>query len=661
MPKSSTGKEKEKKDGLKASLANLAHEYSNIKQYPLRFPFGKEHTAALRELRNNKEIIITRPDKGNGTVLMNKTDYIARMMEILGHETKFECLGGCDKHDRTGQIERALQAYLLQQRKAGEISSEIFDRIHPTGSVRPRMYGLPKVHKPKPISLRPILSMVGSAQHELARWLAEVIRPVLNRYSSNVVKDSFSFCADLQDYGHVSDSAFMCSFDVVSLFTNVPIDETIQICLDTLYRSDIKPPSISEGVLKKLLLKATCGVEFSYNDKMYRQKDGVAMGSPLGPVLANIFLGFCECRIPDDLWPHLYRGFVDDTSALLDSRDGALAFLKCLNELHPSLQFTMESEDDGQLPFMDVRVRKEENVFATAVYRKPTFTGLYTRWDSYCPTSQKIALVRSLVQRAMRICSPQYVDGEMETLQSIFEKNGHPGSIVSRVIQQTLESEPRRTSQQRRARCSYAFLGSALSQLLSGIGSTGLRLMLFPTARRSALLRPAECSTRARKTYFQRKAWVTSFTFSAVHESRAKLEGRHNAWKNASSSTFLRAWSVRLGLRRRSQRRRRRRRTRRTRGRRRWRRRREQQIKAITVQMEKARKRTWHWKQLNKTVTAHAQMAGTGMSWKSQNQTAVLHVIWRLPANAERRFVSRMSPHAFRSSLGQEMPVTLSS
>ena len=312
------------------------------------------------------------------------------------------------------------------------------------------MYGLPKVHKPKPIPLRPILSMVGSAQHELARWLAEVIRPVLNRYSSNVVKDSFSFCADLQDYGHVSDSAFMCSFDVVSLFTNVPIDETIQICLDTLYRSDIKPPSISEGVLKKLLLKATRGVEFSYNDKMYRQKDGVAMGSPLGPVLANIFLGFRECRIPDDLWPHLYRRFVDDTFALLDSRDGALAFLKCLNELHPSLQFTMESEDDGQLPFMDVRVRKEENVFTTAVYRKPTFTGLYTRWDSYCPTSQKIALVRSLVQRARKICSPQYLDGEMEMLQSIFEKNGYPGPIVSRVIQQTLESEPRPTSQQRK-------------------------------------------------------------------------------------------------------------------------------------------------------------------------------------------------------------------
>ena len=170
-------------------------------------------------------------------------------------------------------------------------------------------------------------------------------------------------------------------------------------------------------------------------------------------MLANIFLGFCECRIADDLWPRLYRRFVDDTFALLDSRDGALAILGCLNELHPSLHFTMESEDDGQLPFMDVRVRKEGNVFTIltiAIYRNRPFTGLYTRLDSYGPTNQKIALVCSLVQRARKICSPQYLDGEVNTLQSIFEKNGYPGPIVSRVIQQALESEPMRTGEQRK-------------------------------------------------------------------------------------------------------------------------------------------------------------------------------------------------------------------
>ena len=320
----------------------------------------------------------------------------------------------------------------------------MYERIRPTGFVRPRMYGLPKVHKPKAIPLRPILSMVGSAQHELARWLAEVIRPVLQRYSANTVKDSFSFCADLQDFGHVGDNVFMCSFDVVSLFTNVPIDEAIQICLDTLYRSDIKQPKISEELLKKLLYKATCDVEFSFNDSMFRQVDGVPMGSPLGPVLANIFLGFWEDRIPNEMWPRMYRRFVhvDDTFSVVDLRERVLQFLDCLNGLHKALKFIMESEEEGQLPFLDVLVMKEAGKFATTIYRKPTFTGLYTRWDSYCATSQKIALLRSLTQRGKKICSPQHLGNEITKLKSIFSINGYPEPIVDRVMRHVLESGP---------------------------------------------------------------------------------------------------------------------------------------------------------------------------------------------------------------------------
>ena len=127
---------------------------------------------------------------------------------------------------------------------------------------------------------------------------------------------------------------------------------------------------------------------------MFRQTDGVAMGSPLGPVLANIFLGFDESLIPESQWPRLYRRFVDETFSLVESRDSAVKFLHCLNELHTGvLKFTMEGEEERQLPFMDVLVHSELNRFTTSVYPKPTFTGLYTPWDSYCPTSRKIALI----------------------------------------------------------------------------------------------------------------------------------------------------------------------------------------------------------------------------------------------------------------------------
>ena len=161
----------------------------------------------------------------------------------------------------------------IRKVEENQISAEVYNRIRPTGSVRPRMYGLPKVHKTEPIPLRPILSMVGCAQHEMARWLAEILQPVLNRFSTLLVKDSFEFCKVLRDFGPVQEDSFMCSFDVKSLFTNVPIDETIEICLDTLYRSDIQPPDIEETLLKKLLLKATRDVEFSFYNRMYRQID----------------------------------------------------------------------------------------------------------------------------------------------------------------------------------------------------------------------------------------------------------------------------------------------------------------------------------------------------------------------------------------------------
>ena len=108
--------------------------------------------------------------------------------------------------------------------------------------------------------------------------------------------------------------------------------------------------------------------------------------------------------------------------------------MRTLNSLHPCLKFTVEKERERSLPFMDVRVTRKEKL-VRSVYRKPTFTGLYTRWDSFCPTQHKTNLVRSLVNRAIKICSSETLEEELDMLKEIFSKNGYPMEMVKRIME----------------------------------------------------------------------------------------------------------------------------------------------------------------------------------------------------------------------------------
>ena len=108
----------------------------------------------------------------------------------------------------------------------------------------------------------------------------------------------------------------MSNLDVDSLFTNIPLEETINIYINFFYNNEDVIEDINKSEFKNLLSLATQEFYFIFNDVLYTQKDGVAMGSSLGPTMSNVFLSFYKVKwleqYPKEFRPVFYRRYVAD-------------------------------------------------------------------------------------------------------------------------------------------------------------------------------------------------------------------------------------------------------------------------------------------------------------------------------------------------------------
>ena len=149
----------------------------------------------------------------------------------------------------------------------------------------------------------------------------------------------------------------------------------------------------------------TLSLEFSFNETMYKQTEVVAMGSPLGPALANIFVRYFKSKLffrVQNLT--IYFRYVDDTFAIFKQEGDVDYFLATLNRLHPVLKLTFEKEHDSKLPFLDIIiVERTELGFDTSVCPKPAFSCQIHPLGILQPEKTKTNVIATLVHRAFII------------------------------------------------------------------------------------------------------------------------------------------------------------------------------------------------------------------------------------------------------------------
>ena len=193
-------------------------------------------------------------DKGNKIVILNRSDYVSKLNKMLEDISKFKRVnieeGKAMNH--LIHMEERIIRLLKSLEGQGEISEKEKNDLYPSGSKPGVLYVLAKIHKALEDgtpSFHPILSAIGTPTNNLAKFCDQLLKPLTS--NGYTIKDSFSFAKEVLDFDA---SCFMASFHIKSLFTNIPLTETLNLCVQNLYRNQTHVNNLTKSSFYKFIL-----------------------------------------------------------------------------------------------------------------------------------------------------------------------------------------------------------------------------------------------------------------------------------------------------------------------------------------------------------------------------------------------------------------------
>ena len=248
-------------------------------------------------------------------------------------------------------------------------------------------------------------------------------------------KTNFSLSVNnFSDYKFTeSEKSVLCKGVQFAILPN----EVIDICIDDLFCDTNTIQNLDRNDMRELLTLAAYESFFIFYQVMFRQIDSVAMGSPWGPILANAFLCHFEkqwlSECSPNFLPKVSKRYVDDIFVMFLCQSHLKDFVNYMNTKHPNIKFTSEFEQNDFFSFLDVKITRSNNQLITSVFRKRTFSGVFTNFKSLMPVTYKFGLVHTLLHRSFSICSSyEKFHEEIVLLKEVF--NEYPQFFIDKYI-----------------------------------------------------------------------------------------------------------------------------------------------------------------------------------------------------------------------------------
>jgi hypothetical protein len=404
-------------------------------------PMARRQTYLMNSINEKlvkEDAIITKIDKSKTCVIMYNKDYNDKVQDFLTNNN-FQHIRKDPTNKYQQQITKTLQNNNLIVQK-NQIKHLTQRKPKP-----PTLNAQIKIHKPgNPI--RPVVNNTHAPAYKISKYLTKKLNDYLKLKNLYNVKNSTTFANDLIKL-KIHNNYRMITFDIKDLYVNIPICETLDITKNLLLEHNDDHTTKQMISLLHTLLQQNY---FAFQNHIFQPYTGIAMGSAISGIIAEIFLQYLENKHLNQLLDEksiiFYTIYVDDLFLIYSTdRTNTEKIHDYLNNLHPNLEFAPTIEENNRISFLDLLITRQPSAIEIDIYRKPTATDTTINYTSKHPTEHKLAAYRYLIRRMTTLpLSQEKEEAEWQTILTIANNNNFPIHII-RKLKTNIHNKKQRT------------------------------------------------------------------------------------------------------------------------------------------------------------------------------------------------------------------------